>query len=670
MAWQSVSKFITFSVLVLLLGACAGGSDGSSGNAEPAPDQDQTNAEPLADQVTISGSPFVGSTLTGTYAYSDDDGDLEGATSFRWLRNTQPISGATDASYLLVREDADSNISFEVTPIASTGETSGDAKSTSVYIQNSKPIASDLFVTGSSSFVGTTWYANYTYEDVDGDLVDFSVYQWLRDGVVISGATSASYTLTATDSGKLISFDVYVLAITGSITGTTVTSPAYRVENSAPTASDLTMVSNSASALLGVTITAQYIYSDLDLDIEAGSLIRWFRDDVLIDGANDHTYLLSAVDSEHLIHFSVTPIAEAGVTTGSQVYSTSFQAVPVEYAGTGQSLGGGDSKGVALGDLDGDGDLDMAVVNDFSGGNKIYLNDGASTFSEPLQSIGTDNSEAVALGDMDGDGDLDMVVANDNFYKSKIYLNDGSAIFTGSGQEIETSSSVDVVLGDLDGDGDLDVIFVKHFGGNDIYMNDGSGVLGDAVQSIGDDKEGDTIALGDVDGDGDLDMIVGNVNFSSTDETRLYLNDGNGVFSTSSVSLGLNVNSHIELGDLDGDGDLDMIIANLSRYVSSPNRVYINDGSGVFSILEQSLDDFESTSLALGDVDLDGDLDCITDDSIYINDGSGTFTKLNFPFRNSSKTSVITLGDVDGDGDLDIVVAVDGGGNEVYINRL
>ena len=148
------------------------------------------------------------------------------------------------------------------------------------------------------------------------------------------------------------------------------------------------------------------------------------------------------------------------------------------------------------------------------------------------------------------------------------------------------------------------------------------------------------------------------------------MNDGNGTFSTSSVSLGLNPNSHIALGDLDGDGDLDMVIANSSKYVSSPNRVYTNNGAGVFSILEQSLDDFESASLTLGDVDLDGDLDCITDDSIYINDGSGTFTKLNFPFRNSSKTSVITLGDVDGDGDLDIVVAVDGGGNEVYINRL
>ena len=117
MAWQSVSKFITFALLVLLLGACAGESDGASDNAEQEQEQEQvqTNAVPLADQVTISGNPFVGSTLTGTYVYSDDDGDAEGASNFRWLRNNQPISGATDASYLLVRGDADSNISFEVT---------------------------------------------------------------------------------------------------------------------------------------------------------------------------------------------------------------------------------------------------------------------------------------------------------------------------------------------------------------------------------------------------------------------------------------------------------------------------------------------------------------------------------------------------------------------------
>lgn len=76
---------------------------------------------PSATDVAIEGLPYLGETLNGTYTYSDADGDLEGETSFRWLRDGSPINGATDMTYKLSGNDMETAITFEVTPVALTG---------------------------------------------------------------------------------------------------------------------------------------------------------------------------------------------------------------------------------------------------------------------------------------------------------------------------------------------------------------------------------------------------------------------------------------------------------------------------------------------------------------------------------------------------------------------
>ena len=85
------------------------------------------------------------------------------------------------------------------------------------------------------------------------------------------------------------------------------------------------------------------------------------------------------------------------------------------------------------------------------------------------------------------------------------------------------------------------------------------------------------VNLGDLDGDGDLDSFVAN---GSNQGNRVWLNDGSGNFSDSGQALGIHNSFGMTLGDLDGDGDLDAFIAN---YSGQANRVWLNDGSGGFT---------------------------------------------------------------------------------------
>ena len=159
----------------------------------------------------------------------------------------------------------------------------------------------------------------------------------------------------------------------------------------------------------------------------------------------------------------------------------------------------------------------------------------------------------------------------------------------------------------------------------------------------------------------------------SSETPRLLLNDGSGSFSVSTSLSQYTYQSDMELGDLDGDGDLDLVMAHF-MHAGSPGPccdscagcidIMLNNGSGFFN-LTNSFEKGQTFSVALGDVDADGDLDLITANygcsgsgvnSLYRNDGSGGFTAdPSFP-AGCTSTSV-SLGDLDGDGDLDAVFA-------------
>ena len=290
---------------------------------------------------------------------------------------------------------------------------------------------------------------------------------------------------------------------------------------------------------------------------------------------------------------------------------------------SGQALGNTSSYDVSLGDVDGDGDLD-AWAPSFEQADRVWVNQGgdqggvAGDFADSGQGLGISGSTAVALGDVDGDGDLDAWVAKwlnlAGVGANLVFINQGgdqggvAGNFADSGQTLGNSYSSDVALGDVDGDGDLDAWVAN---GNDqtnrVWINQGGdqgGVAGnfaDSGQALG-TFWSIGVALGDLDDDGDLDAWVANIAFGGiSGHGRVWVNQGGdqggvaGNFQNSGQQLGITYSSGVSLGDLDDDGDLDAWVASLD---STPHRIWVNQGG-----------DCQETPFIRGDVNGDSGID-------------------------------------------------------------
>lgn len=349
--------------------------------------------------------------------------------------------------------------------------------------------------------------------------------------------------------------------------------------------------------------------------------------------------------------------------------------IAAEFTNSGQSLGIANSFGVALGDLDGDGDLDAFVAN-ASEGNRVWLNDGWGVFSDSGQSLGTSFSYDVALADLDGDFDLDAAVANGGNQADRIWLNDGSGIFFDSGQSLGSAISENVRVAQLDSDGDLDVI-VSHDPQDDgqwttfiasVWLNDGSANLtgGPALEGQGLVANLD---VGDLDGDGDMDSAT--CNPVTGGPGHIHLNSGAGVFTRVGEIASAEC-SGIALGDFDLDGDLDAFIARADISGSAAQWIFWNNGAAVFTDSGQNLGSSNANAVALGDLDNDGDLDAFlaswSSDKVWLNNGFGTFTDSGQALGSTNSYGA-ALGDLNGDGSLDAFV-VTSGANTVWFNQI
>lgn len=378
-------------------------------------------------------------------------------------------------------------------------------------------------------------------------------------------------------------------------------------------------------------------------------------------------YLNTAVSTPTL-----TPTLLPPTTTPTATFTPTPTPTPLSgdiFVESPQYMSNRPSQSVALGDLDSDGDIDAVVGNVLDSSNRVWLNLGNGIFIDIGQNL-FNNGTDVALGDLDNDGDLDALFIRDGGGASlKVWRNNGDGTFT-SGPTFGTGSNYRALtIGDIDNDADLDVIATGSINTH-VWINNGNASFSlSSGQFAGTNPlVGTQVALGDIDNDTDLDLVI----VYSDGNTSVWRNE-NGNFSTLVQQLGLR-NDVVSMGDLNNDGHLDIFEG------GNNSKVWLNNGNGTFSNT-QSINALNGKNMALEDLDMDGDLDAISlatygFNAIWLNDGTGTFADSGERLHSLGVLGVgaIALADVDGDTDLDVFsvhsTTSDGSPNKVWFNQL
>jgi len=324
--------------------------------------------------------------------------------------------------------------------------------------------------------------------------------------------------------------------------------------------------------------------------------------------------------------------------------------------------------GVAVGDIDNDGWLDVYVTA--FGSNVLYRNRGDGTFEDMTARAHVDDSRwstSAAFLDYDRDGDQDLFLANYVAFTkagnkvctdhagardycppgayapvpTRLFRNDGGLAFTdvteSSGVARAYGAGLGVAVGDLDGDLWPDIYVANDATPNQLWINRHDGtfedrglISGTAFNALGRPEGSMGIALGDADNDGDEDLFVTNIMGESH---VLYLNDGAGNFEDARTRSGLGAATADRTGfgtgwiDYDNDGRLDLFVTNGAVNIiegqrgqpvpyRQPSQLFHNEGGGRFRDVSREAGPFFDRLLvgrgvAFGDLDNDGDVDMI-----------------------------------------------------------
>ena len=317
-------------------------------------------------------------------------------------------------------------------------------------------------------------------------------------------------------------------------------------------------------------------------------------------------------------------------------------------------------EGVALGDIDGDGDQDIIISTfDYSEGPDkgfAITNISPGVFSDPVAFDIGDSTFLLRVGDVNADNRPDLISLLNNVDGSDVLvqLNDGQGGFaTSSVVATDSLSLSDFDLADVDADGQVDLVAVG-FTSDDVavFINEDSTLPSPpASYSVGGIPY--RVVASDVDLDGDMDLVT-----STSLGIAVLFNDASGQFQLGDIR---EANSpgywSLAMTDLDGDGDPDAVGTDFDGIVT-----YLNDGSGNFT-QAATQDSARLFDFAVGDLDGDGIDDLVATDSdtalqnviLLLNDGTGLFQEV---ARLSTATGAraVTIGDLDGNATSDIIV--------------
>jgi hypothetical protein len=311
--------------------------------------------------------------------------------------------------------------------------------------------------------------------------------------------------------------------------------------------------------------------------------------------------------------------------------------------------------------------------------NALYRNDGGGVFADVATALGVDvvsNSSAAAWGDYDNDGDLDLYIA-DFFAQDYLYQNNGETFAevgrARAGIDVERrGSTTSVAWGDFDNDGWLDFYLGEYYYDNELYQNRGDRTFAQATDlGVNDRRDAAAVSWADYDNDGDLDLYVVN----REQENVLYRNDLQGTTPAfaaiaNSPVADKGIGQSAAWGDYDNDADLDLYVGNVGA-----NALYRNDGADTFvevgaqAGVRQNTGDWITAGVGWADYDGNGYLDLLLANGgdrqpqrvvLLANQGDGTFSSASSDAGLSAARGFYTgLGwaDYDGNGTPDFYLS-------------
>jgi len=373
------------------------------------------------------------------------------------------------------------------------------------------------------------------------------------------------------------------------------------------------------------------------------------------------------VDGE-MVTVSLTKEIQASNGIYFQGYSWSFR-IDICMPSTGNMGGlrtfatGAEPRGVYAADYDLDGDIDLAISSSnypFPGQIAILMNQEYGNFARPvLYSLSEADPFKILACDINGDGDVDLAIVHNEPGTShlSVLTNKGDGTFLPAGTYVIAILGKDLCGSDFDADGDIDLVVTDGFGSSNnvrILWNNGDGSFGNMQTYTAGGWAGEVIAE-DVDNDGDMDMIVAG---EYDKNVVVFYNDGYGTFPTIlNYSTG-NSTSRLFGDDLNGDGWVDLVGGGRDHV-----SIILNNGDGTYG--NPTTNSLTNTiwSVVGGDIDGDGDIDIAASlvDSyeiwILLNNGNGVFNDERLYAVGDCPTGV-QLADFDLDGDLDLCSAI------------